>query len=60
MVAVTPISVPKLVERPSCPECGAGMRLVWIAPERTHVDRHILQCRSCEQTIEVIVERDLD
>jgi hypothetical protein len=36
------------------------MRLVWIAPERTHVDRHTLQCRSCEQTIEVIVERDLD
>jgi len=60
MAAYRAISVPELLERPTCPECGAAMRLVWIEPERPHADRHTLQCRSCEQTIKVIVERNLD
>jgi len=39
---------------------GAAMRLVWIEPERPYSDRHTLECRSCEQTIKVIVECILD
>jgi len=60
MVAFNAISVPRVIERPSCPMCGGSMRLVWIVPERVHCDRHSLECRSCEETIEVIVERDFD
>jgi hypothetical protein len=40
--------------------CGATMRLVWIEPYRLHVDRHTLECRSCDQLIEVVVVRDDD
>jgi len=36
------------------------MRLVWIEPERQGRDRHTLECRRCEESIEVIVERDFD
>jgi len=35
------------------------MRLVWIEPDRDHRDRHTLECRRCEESIEVIVERDI-
>jgi C4-type Zn-finger protein len=52
--------VPAASERPDCPMCGASMRLVWIEPDVTHRDRHTLECRSCEQLIEVIVEREGD
>jgi hypothetical protein len=36
------------------------MRLAWIEPERQYRDRHTLECRRCEESIEVIVERDVD
>ena len=57
---VLTLPVPRVLERPGCPTCGAVMRLLWIEPDRPHRDRHTLECRSCEQEIEVIVERDQD
>jgi hypothetical protein len=36
------------------------MRLVWIEPHRPTVDLHTLECRSCRDVIEVVVERDRD
>ena len=41
--------------RPSCPTCGAAMRLIWIAPDKLHCDRHTLECMSCGHAIELVV-----
>ena len=54
------LSVPRVLERPGCPTCGAIMRVLWIEPDSSHRDRHTLECRSCKEQIEAIVERDLD
>jgi len=40
--------------------CGAIVRVLWIEPDKPHRDRHTLECRSCKEQFEVIVERDLD
>jgi hypothetical protein len=34
--------------------------VLWIEPDKPHCDRHALECRSCKEQIEVMVERDLD
>jgi len=40
--------------------CGAIVRVLWIEPDKPHRDRHTLECHSCKEQFEVIVERDLD
>jgi predicted RNA-binding Zn-ribbon protein involved in translation (DUF1610 family) len=34
------------VSRP-CPECGAKMRLIWVADAKQEHDEHFLECQSC-------------
>src|SRR5262245_13271676 len=60
MLPTSAISEPRILERPPCPMCGATMRLIWIEPDRQCRDRHTLECRRCTESIEVIVERDVD
>jgi len=34
-----------LAERPICPDCEGMMRLVWIAADKQHQDRHTFGAR---------------
>jgi predicted RNA-binding Zn-ribbon protein involved in translation (DUF1610 family) len=34
------------VSRP-CPQCGAKMRLIWVADAKQEHDEHFLECQSC-------------
>jgi hypothetical protein len=42
-----------LMERPTCPNCNAMMRLVWIAASRLGEDRHTFECSACKSEIEI-------
>jgi hypothetical protein len=60
MPSISIIPKPTDEKWPFCPTCGATMRLVWISPETPNRDRNALECRSCGEAIEVIVERTLE
>ena len=45
-VPFTTVDLPDgLAERPICPDCEGMMRLVWIAADKQHQDRHTFGAR---------------
>ena len=45
---------PPDVDQPqTCPRCGVRMRLIWIAADKEHHDRHAFECPACEIEVEI-------